>query len=103
MPRTLTEDQHAEIQPALDAGLPTVPTGQNPVLASIEHPEQPCINCGRPLIHHLGDRCPLGIHISIDAFALDRVRRTGHPRLLRDVLNEETRDVLSDVEILEIK
>jgi hypothetical protein len=31
-------------------------------------------------------RCPWGLHVTIDAETLQRVKETGHPRLLKNLL-----------------
>jgi hypothetical protein len=47
-----------------------------------------CIkNCARLEREHVNGRCPTGtLHVVIDAASVERAKRTGHPRLLRSVL-----------------
>lgn len=59
-----------------------------------------CGNCGRTRQAHLrGDVCPLDTHVVIDTETLARVEKTGHPRLLKNVLTGKTDGVLADVTI----
>ena len=47
-----------------------------------------CANCGKAQHAHLkGTECPrLDTHVQIDGATLDRLKRTGHPRLLGNLL-----------------
>lgn len=48
-----------------------------------------CVNCGHAEDAHVGDKCPRVLSVTIDADQLERMRRTGHPRLLKNVLDRQ--------------
>ena len=55
---------------------------------SPEETAERCGNCHRLRRLHVGDRCPsLGLHVSLDADSVQRAVATGHPRLLRAVID----------------
>lgn len=59
-----------------------------------------CEACLRDEKHHILGRCPSRpLHINLDAVSLERVLRTGHPRLLGLVVTGQPRTALQDVEI----
>ena len=46
-----------------------------------------CRNCGRDYSLHVHSKCPkLDLHVVIDADSLERMRRTGHPWLLANLI-----------------
>lgn len=59
-----------------------------------------CHDCLNTKNAHVMGKCPkLGTHVVIDADNLDRVQRTGHPRLLRNLLAGAAEGLLRGVHI----
>ncbi len=59
-----------------------------------------CLKCLRLEREHIRGVCPrLGTHVVIDADNLDRMNRTGHPRLLKAVLDGTAQGLLQGVTI----
>lgn len=63
-----------------------------------------CWNCGRAEHAHIGKNraCPTGVVLTITADALDRVARTGHPRLLKLMLSGQVKQAFENVSVTAI-
>jgi hypothetical protein len=65
---------------------------------------QRCLNCGRIQSAHLLDgHCPRGLVVTIDADSVEKARRTGHPRTLWGLLNDEHESVFQGVTIHQLR
>ena len=63
-----------------------------------------CEKCLRLKIAHNHGHCPGGgVSVTIDAYNIERTRRTGHPRLLAAVLNGTQKVALVDVHIERVR
>lgn len=64
-----------------------------------------CIHCGRRGLEHIMRRCPQGLSVTLDAATLDRLDRTGHPRLLGMLLsgNKPSDGKFSGIEIESVR
>ena len=61
--------------------------------------EMTCANCGKSYSAHVMDRCGTNTHVVIDSETLARALKTGHPRLLCNVLAGNVAGALADVKI----